>query len=565
MNLLPRPRSAVLDDRGVAADEKVELHIDTALPAQGYRLELTTSGVFLSSADDPGRFYGEATLTQLRRLREDGSLPTGVIEDWPDMSIRGVMLDVSRDKVPTMPTLTALIDRLAGWKINQLQLYMEHTFAYRDHPEVWADASPFAAAEVEELDRFCADRHVELVPNQNCLGHMQRWLQHDRYRPLAIRPEGHTSKSGRWWPPTTMDPANPASLELVRSLLAELLPCFSSDRVHVGLDEPWELTADRIDDYQSYIHQLRAAPETAGRDVLMWGDILANHPGAAGQLPDGITICEWGYEDWWPFNARAEALAGTGRPFWLCPGTSSWLSLLGRTSNAIGNNRAAVEAAIATGATGVLNTDWGDFGHLQYLPVSEPGLAAGAAFSWCLAANADLDGEPLAAALDVHGFDDPSAILGRTLLSLGDAHRSVGVQVPNMSILCLPLYQPGMTLGEGPTSGLTASDFARAEAVITEAADALGPAQVRRDDGALIVEELRAGADLVALLCLDGQARMQADGSLSGVPPATRRELAARLEPMLDRHRALWLARNRPGGLSDSVGWLERLLSRYRS
>src|SRR6516162_7454869 len=127
MNLLPRPRSVVLDDRGAAAGERVDLGIDPTLPPQGYRLELTTSGTFLASADDAGRFYGEATLTQLRRLREDGSLPTGVIEDWPDLAIRGVMLDVSRDKVPTMPTLTALIDRLAGWKINQLQLYMEHT------------------------------------------------------------------------------------------------------------------------------------------------------------------------------------------------------------------------------------------------------------------------------------------------------------------------------------------------------------------------------------------------------------------------------------------------------
>ena len=37
------------------------------------------------------------------------------------------MLDISRDKVPTMATLFHLIDRLAGWKINQLQLYIEHT------------------------------------------------------------------------------------------------------------------------------------------------------------------------------------------------------------------------------------------------------------------------------------------------------------------------------------------------------------------------------------------------------------------------------------------------------
>jgi hypothetical protein len=192
-------------------------------------------------------------------------------------------------------------------------------------------------------------------------------------------------------------------------------------------------------------------------------------------------------------------------------------------------------------------------------------LAAGAALSWCLAANSDLDAHHLAAALDVHSFQDPSAVLGRTVLALGDAHRSMEVQVPNMSILCLPLYQPGMRLGEGPTSGVTEADFARVEEVIGQDLDALPAARSNRADGALVVEELRAGADLAMLLCQDSQARLRADGTLAGVPPATRRQLAARLEPMLDRHRALWMARNRPGGLPESVSWLERLLSRYRS
>ena len=53
------------------------------------------------------------------------------ITDWPDYPQRGVMLDISRDKVPSMETLYQLIDLLASWKINQLQLYTEHTFAYR--------------------------------------------------------------------------------------------------------------------------------------------------------------------------------------------------------------------------------------------------------------------------------------------------------------------------------------------------------------------------------------------------------------------------------------------------
>ena len=95
------------------------------------------------------------------------------------------MLDISRDKVPTMETLYALVDLLAGWKINQLQLYTEHTFAYRQHPEVWAEASPLTGQEILGLDAYCRKRFVELVPNQNSFGHMHRWLKHARYAPLA--------------------------------------------------------------------------------------------------------------------------------------------------------------------------------------------------------------------------------------------------------------------------------------------------------------------------------------------------------------------------------------------
>jgi hexosaminidase len=567
LNLLPRPRRADLDPRTTVAGPiptPAPARRDPSLPAQGYRIRLTNdAGVTVDAGDGAGEFYAHATLAQLHNL---GPLPTGVIEDWPDVPIRGVMLDVSRDKVPTMETLEALIDRLAGWKVNQLQLYMEHTFAYRDHEEVWADSSAFTASEIRALDNFCAERHIELVPNQNSLGHMERWLRHDRYRHLAIQPEGRTGQSGRWRPPTTVDPSNPGSAELIAELLEELLPNFRSRRVHLGLDEPWELPAERFDDYIAYVSKLRSLPQTADHEVLIWGDIIANHADGAKRLPDGVTVCEWGYEQWWPFDQRAAALAGDGRPFWLCPGTSSWLSVLGRVTNAIGNCRAAARAGVDHGARGYLNTDWGDKGHLQYLPISEPGLAAGAAMSWCLESNRDLDPAGVANALNVHSFADATNTIGGALVELGDAHLHVEPQVPNMSILTLALYYPGVQLGAGITGGVTVDDLTAAETAIANAAGSLRRARPQRADGALVIDELRAAADLVMLLCRDGQARLEAggDGTLAAVPVGRRKQLAAELEPLLERHRELWLARNRPGGLADSVGWLERLLARYR-
>jgi hexosaminidase len=109
--------------------------------AQGYELSVADGRIHAVAGGPAGLFYAVQTLCQLLS-QGAGCLPLLRCRDWPDFPHRGVMLDISRDKVPTLETLYSLVDTLAAWKINQLQLYTEHTFAYRRHPAVWADASP---------------------------------------------------------------------------------------------------------------------------------------------------------------------------------------------------------------------------------------------------------------------------------------------------------------------------------------------------------------------------------------------------------------------------------------
>ena len=562
MNLLPVPRLLQLSDQLVGPGEPV-IARDPSLPPQGYRLRIGAdrdAAVLIESSDDAGAFYGQATLRQLARLH-GGRVPVGTIEDWPDLPVRGVMLDISRDKVPTMSTLYDLVDRLASWKINQLQLYTEHTFAYRDHEDVWRAASPVTAEEIVALDRYCRDRHVELVPNQNCLGHWDRWLKVPRYRSLALEPDGWEER-GRRREPTTIDPNNPQARELVDSLLVELLPNFTSRRIHVGLDEPWELPKDRIDDYLDWVHAVRSLSVLDDREMLMWGDILEARPDLLARLPGAVTICEWWYDEGYPWSARGAAYAKANQPWWACPGTSSWQTILGRWDNALGNIAEAVDGALEQGASGLLLTDWGDRGHLQYLPISEPGFASAAAQSWCRGANASID---LEAALDAHCFDDRAGVLGGVLHDLGNAYLKIGPQFPNLSTLVLHLYFPQMQVGRSFTDGITLGEVDDAVDVLADASARLSLAQPARADGRLVIDELQAAISLVELLARDLRARLAVDGWLTSVPEQTRRRLADELAPLIARHRTLWLARNRPGGLDDSAAWLEHLERCYRT
>ena len=123
--------------------------------AQSYVLNIGRDGIRIEFHDPGGLWAAVATLRQL--IREHGRrLPCLKIRDWPDFPRRGVMLDISRGRVPRLETLLELVEQLADFKINEFQLYTEHTFAYRKYVPVWRDWGALTGAEIERLDAHIA-------------------------------------------------------------------------------------------------------------------------------------------------------------------------------------------------------------------------------------------------------------------------------------------------------------------------------------------------------------------------------------------------------------------------
>jgi len=298
-------------------------------------------------------------------------------------SVLGYQLDISRCKVPTMETLHRVVDILAKLGYNHFELYTEHTFAYKGHETVWREASPMTAEEVRSLDDYCRARGVELVPNQNSFGHLEHWLRHPEYNDLADHPQGGF-RVERWGGfvgkyPSTLNPIDPRSLQLVAGLYDQLFPCFRSKLVNVGCDETVELEdsafagrsgeavrekgAARV--YLDFLNKIYAEVKSRNHTMMFWGDIVLHHPELIPEIPDDAICLNWGYEANHPFEKECGALASAGRKFIVCPGTSAWGSLFGRVENMAGNIDNAVAAGRGNGAVGYLLADWGDGGHPQ--------------------------------------------------------------------------------------------------------------------------------------------------------------------------------------------------------
>jgi hypothetical protein len=486
------------------------------------------------------------------------------------------MLDISRDKVPSMQTLYALVDMLTSFKINQLQLYTEHTFAYRNYPEVWAEASPLTGEETLALDDYCRERFIELVPNQNTFGHLRPWLIHPRFRDLAEAPNGCDTRWGRFDQPFSLNPTNPASLELVRSMLDELLPHYTSSQVNVGCDETVDLgegasreAVQRLGVGQVYLDfllKIHQEVRRRGRQMQFWGDIIMEHPELVPQLPRDVFALEWGYEADHPFADHAARFAASGVPFYVCPGTSSWNSIAGRTENALGNLRNAAENGLRNGAVGYLITDWGDNGHWQPLPVSYLGFAAGAAYSWAYQANQDLD---VIRALDQYVFQDLNRAMGRRVSDLGNIYQAPGVPVHNGSILFHILQSSPAEIREFWGAQESPEEHLRVTlGRIDQVMAGMEQANLHCADAELVRREFAWVAEMLRHACRRAIWALQDTTSIeknAKVPDRgeMKRNLAVHAAGLQDEFHQIWHARNRPGGFQLSIARFEQMRHAY--
>jgi hypothetical protein len=392
---------------------------------------------------------------------------------------------------------------------------------------------------------------------------MERWLPHAPYAKLA---ETHGTFTTPWGVdlkgPFSLAPENPGSIKLISGMYDELLPNFSSRMFNVGCDETVDLgqgaskaaceARGKGQVYFDFLMKVYADVKRRGFTMQFWGDIINNEsPELAALLPRDVIALNWGYDANHPFDVECKRFADSGVPFYVCPGTSTWCSLAGRTDNTLANLRNAAENGMKYGAIGYLNTDWGDRGHWQVPPASYLGFVAGAAFSWAMQANQALD---IQAAVSWFAFEDPTGAMGRAAYDLGNIYQAPGVDVGNGSALFWSLQVP---LGEVKRYATSAGKLRETLDAIDAAVAPLSKAKMARSDAGLILREYRHTARMLrhgarrAILAIEGDS-----GSL-------RKELAADMSEIIKEYRALWLERSRPGGLADSVGRLEQAGKEY--
>ncbi len=408
------------------------LTFDSAMVTEGYALaaEAGIGGaggrIDVVAASAAGLFYGAQTVKQL--IEGDGprARVLGIrVRDWPALRWRGVHDDLSRGGVPTLDFQKQEIRTLAAYKVNVYSPYFEHTLAYAANPLAAPPGGAMTRDDARELSAYARRYHVEIIPEQQAIGHLHHFLKWDRYAPVAEAPHGQV-----------LAPGQAGTLPLVRGMFAEVDSSFPGRFLHVGADETFELgrgqTADRVKReglgpvYLGFLHDIHDALAPLGRRLLFWGDIATATPALVPTLPKDMIAVAWWYDPEPTFDAYIAPFRAAGMETWIAPGVNNWSRVYPDYGRAFANIRGFIRDGQRLGARGVLTTLWNDDGEALHAQ-AWTGVLFGGAASW---QSGDSDPERFLAAFARTFHGDTAGHVAAAERALRDAHellRKAGV------------------------------------------------------------------------------------------------------------------------------------------
>ncbi|MCE5215429.1 beta-N-acetylhexosaminidase [bacterium] len=281
--------------------------------------------------------YG--SLTQAGRAL--GSLLAGLDTDTgstPAFSTLGILLDCGHNATVTSRHFRKWLRRLALLGYNTAMVYTEAGYRLPGEPCFGYQRGAYTLDEMRDLDRVAATLGIEMIGSIQALGHLEQALKWPPY--AGVRDTEHTLLVG-----------DPGTAALVEKMVAFWADAFASRRLHVGMDETYDLGRGRyldkngyrrgLETYTEHLQLVAQTCEQHGVRPMVWSDVLfrlASDSGAhydqdsripdevRAALPHNVDLVYWDYysDDPQHYRDRIEAHRALGYEPVMASGIWSW-------------------------------------------------------------------------------------------------------------------------------------------------------------------------------------------------------------------------------------------------
>ena len=284
----------------------------------------------------------------------------------------GTMIDVSRNGVLTVKTAKDLAERISLMGLNMMMLYTEDTYQMEKYPWFGYMRGAYSKEELKEIDCHCKKLGVELIPCIQTLGHLKMTLRW----PYASDMKENAS---------VLLVDEPKTYEFIEEMFKVCRECFSTNRIHIGLDETFGLGEGRYkalhgetSKYELMIKHIKRVVKIAekyGFDPMMWSDMFfrlgkpqrdyeptAVLPSDASEkLPENIKMVYWDYglENTQESKKIIDMHDILGREVVFAGGIWTWNRMIVNMEKTFETARCQLRACKERGIKTVFTTIWG--------------------------------------------------------------------------------------------------------------------------------------------------------------------------------------------------------------
>lgn len=348
---------------------EIELVLTGNDHSEAYEIEITDQGVKISSAGEPGLFYGIQTLIQLlpaeityKTVQQiSWVIPQGKISDSPEYAYRGSMLDVARHFI-SVEDVKYYIDQMATYKLNYLHLHLSDDQGWRIEIKSWpklteiggstqvggGEGGFYTQEEYKELVKYASDRFITIVPEIDMPGHTNSALaSYAELNPGVNLPDGDFSTVNKQELDYEMPVKNPQASELytgievgwstfapkleltyafVDSVVREISELTPGPYFHIGGDESH---VTEKDDYVYFVERVQDIVAKYGKTSIGWDEIAT-----AKLLPGNVA-------QFWAKEENAKLAIEQGNQILMSPARKMYLDMQYDSTSRIGLHWAA--------------------------------------------------------------------------------------------------------------------------------------------------------------------------------------------------------------------------------
>ena len=277
-----------------------------------------------------------------------------------DFSVKAFYIDC-RVQVMTVSAIKKFASDLSKKGINALIIEYEATFPFKKHATL-CNSLAYSREDVNEIVRHCASLGIDVIPLQNCFGHCEYILRHDRYSNLR-----EDNKEISQVCPLKIE----AAKKVFREIFGEVAKLHPSKYFHIGADETYLLgkckkcsKRDKSRLFVDYVKAMCEIAEELGKTPIIWADIILKYPKVANELPKNLVYVDWNY-GWAPDRfGNLENLFKLDAKVW---GASAMRSspdnaYLVNWMNHFNNIAVFIPFARSHGYDGIIQTSWSTSG-----------------------------------------------------------------------------------------------------------------------------------------------------------------------------------------------------------